>query len=75
MLVHAVVRFGDQMDLPEPSPQEFEQLAQNLSQKLATELRGVKEALTPERYAADFERLATELALKNRESRQREAEE
>ena len=46
MLGHAVVRFGDQMDLPEPSPQEFEQLAQNLSRNLATELRGVKDSAT-----------------------------
>jgi hypothetical protein len=42
----AVLRFGDQMELPVPSPQEFEELALQLSPKLAKELRSVKDADT-----------------------------
>ena len=36
------------------------------------ELKAVKDAMPPEKYDADLEKLATELALKNREIRQRE---
>jgi len=46
VLGSAVVRFGHQMDLPAPSPQEFEELAQNLSKDLATDLRRLKDAAT-----------------------------
>ncbi len=42
----AVLRFGDQIELPTPGPQEFEELAQKLSPKLAKELRSVKDADT-----------------------------
>ena len=37
------------------------------------ELAAVKGAMPPEKYEAELERLATELALKNRDIRQREA--
>lgn len=42
----AVLRFGDEMELPVPKPQEFEQLAKELSPKLAKELRSVEDGET-----------------------------